>query len=571
VDAVLGQDTFALAILQTMEGKSLSNIDFPVARALLVRDVRRSSAAEVLGIIKEVMRTSEGTSWLHSWRSQLVSLFVASHDTLENEALLRGMLTTERFPLEPSWVLRPLEHYSDTGNLDKFLDWLRFSVRNGFRFDTSSASKLTSLLSKRWSVPSPNASKILSDVEPFLIRVNGIGGTDAVATEKDPNTEAVEDQVFKEMVNQIRDSNWDVAVTIYAKYLATGLPFSSRCLGLAVTAGLNRDGPLSETAKRFIREGQDQGQDVTNELRRLLVASFPSVSSPSVRLALASEQGLDTSPDLYNIVARECIARREYKEALQICEQSAAEHGERKLGYDEMNFSNLLQIYMALRTRSACAALGHLVSDFVSQPQWWHRSSICKEALKYQLKRLKGRPIHDRILHQAVVAALDTALQHVAKQRAEAGNPDWIAAEVTAILCSDANAAEQSRQHLIEPSTKIIPLGVKKQKTTEPQPASLGHDLEPDRLTWDVPEPKPSREGLNVTIRASSEQKWDALEEQIKKARVGKPVHKAAPRDDTPAEWGSFSGQAPDRGLSKDAKTMTEEGLAARAAVPTTA
>ncbi|KAK0391291.1 hypothetical protein NLU13_0792 [Sarocladium strictum] len=566
-EAVARHDTLALAILQTIDEQGSMGTDLTVARALLVRDAHHASADDVLKRVEGVRRLPEGESWLRSWWLQLVNIFVLSHESAENVVLLKGMYAMEPFALQQSWVEQPLKDYSETGDLDNFIDWLSFSVQSGFQFDTQSASKLTALLTEKWSVPLRDIEKVLPAIKPYLIPANDLEKVRA------QQIGPPDHHVFTQMRQQCHEKNWHAAITIFDNSLAQDLPFSGRCLGMAVTACLERDGPSSEAARYFVESASSQGHDVTDQRRRLLIASCKSGRRPGQALTTALEQGLKMSAEAYIVVARECIERKQWTEALQICERRASEFGNGKLGYDEQNFSALLRIYVLLGTPSAYEALGRLVTDFISEPRWWHRSKLCKETIKHQQKRLLSERRADPRLIEAVKLALAAAQEHIAESRARSGNPDWIMAEVIAILQSGKKVSKAAKQAArsrdwrfrnsdlaasicsrqikspeVPKTPKITPQPARQQ---ERQPATpSGSDpwqaLRSQRHVEKIPQ-RQLTNGLKLdntkANAASVEQSWEALEEQAEASLQKLGIH-AGPRQKAPATSGRAKAKA---------------------------
>jgi hypothetical protein len=247
---------------------------------------------------------------------------------------------------------------------------------------------------------------------------------------------AIEDETFSHMVRKCRDKNWDATIRLYEEYSSANSNFSSRCLGLAVTACLNRDGPPSQTARELLRQEHAKGHDARNETARLLTASFLNTSDPEKALAAASDQGFDIPASVFNSVARTLAGELKSPfKALRVCERWAAVHGNGRLGFDEKHFSTLVRVYVLLNSSPAYAALGELIHGFIAQPRWWHRGDLCKETIKYQQKWIRQRT-EKWDLTDAALHSLDLALEHIAQQRARCGNPDWIAGKIVDILTS---------------------------------------------------------------------------------------------------------------------------------------
>ncbi|KAL2208677.1 hypothetical protein CC79DRAFT_1331835 [Sarocladium strictum] len=437
-DAIVTADPVALSVLQQAEGDGTLCTSAVFMQAAVLRDAPKCSADEVVAAMSKIVQVPSGISLLPVWWPPLVTVFIKSHQPHENETLLRSLRELGPLWMDAAWVQHLLDHHSKVGQLDRFLDWLRFCMESGFRFDTESASYLGRLLAERWSLPSCTVRQTMEKIRPFVI---GDRQTKQVAQEPGSNAQvgAIEHEVFKQMTENCQRKYWAVTITLYDKYISTDAPFSSRCLELAITACLERDGPSSEHAKAFVKHSQSQGHDATHESRRLLMAEFEQGSAPGQALVRAHDQGLDISSEMFNMIARECIDRHQMQDALDVCDRWVAKHGAGHLGFDEYNFATLIRLYVLLGTRTAHAALEQLVSDFIAHPRWWHRSNTCKNTIKYHLKLLiQGRPRGDLSVQLETARALEAALNHVAERRALSGNPDWIARQVVDIICSDS-------------------------------------------------------------------------------------------------------------------------------------
>lgn len=435
----------ALSALRKLEEWRATNFhSYRIAAAL--RDVSEGTPDVAITSIEACMRTPLGLTWITTWRSRLANLFFKAHNPSENEEFLRKLYKVTPFPLEPQWLEAVMRHHSEVGDWSRFVDWVKFCIqsRNQSRSELGVAfvSRLAVMLKLRWGVIPVIVKNFLDAVRPWLAGDTADKQTDelfeaALGHGSAPELGPRETRLFETMKAHNRQGRWDRTMELYNDHIARRGGFSSRCLGLAITACQHKEGPRSESARAFLRDGHIQGQDVSRGVQRLLAGELRHGSDPGELLDAASRQGLELTPQLRNLAAQEYLAQNRSREAIQVCEQAAVDHGSGELAFDQFQFSNLLSAYVRESTPEALDALVALLKDFMARPRWWHRENVCKLSIKHQMKVLikrEERYGHQARWHENALRALDDALCHVSRCRELRGEPWEITRQLTELF-----------------------------------------------------------------------------------------------------------------------------------------
>ncbi|KAH8173352.1 hypothetical protein LIA77_07607 [Sarocladium implicatum] len=449
--AVVENDGFALDLLRKVEDLGIADDHGVLAQAVLIRDAPQLTSEILLARIRQLVQDPADFEWMQQWRPRIASRFIRSHGHVDNEAFLRGLHDIEPFEPALEWVEPILDQYGEIGDLDRFLDWLRFCVSSGCHLQSRLQKRLATSLAKQWTIPPNLLNRLQRDVGQLLAnhKVASSTGQQCTASDVDGQLQGVKptDVVYDELRLYTWKSDWTSVVETYQRHLDSGTSPTAACLGLAVSACLQEESLGILQAKMFVVEAHRRGVDIGEEMRRLLARELRYDPNPGERLAAAQEHGIAITTELYNIVVRRLLQAQDTEKALQLCRHWADEQGDGVSGFDMYNFACFLRGYVQDGSEQGLDALDELMSRFTAETRWWHRSAVCKETIKLCQKRLVDQAANPRMSlwgsstrsamlsrHQDALLALDRGLEHVAKQRAMSGNPGWIVNEVGSIL-----------------------------------------------------------------------------------------------------------------------------------------
>lgn len=448
VDGVVNNDALTLDLLRKLDDHGIADEHGGLAHASIMRDVPQQTPEMLLTRIKQLIQDPADYAWLRKWRQRITSTFVASHKLAENETFLRGFHDIEPDKVASEWVEPILCQHSELGDLDGFLDCLQLCVVSGSHLQPGLLQQTVALLAKQWTIPPNLLQRLQREIGQLLASHSrtSSAGQDSPARDVDSHA-AIKGVGYDELLLKIRQSDPSGAIETYQKLLDQGKSPSAASLGLAVSACLQKEGAGIMQAKTFVVEAHKRSIDVSEEMRRLLARELRHDSDPGARLAAAREHGIVITTELYNIVVRRLLQAQETEQAIQLCQRWADEQGQGVAGFDMYNFACFVRAYVQDGSKQGFDALRELMSRFVAEPRWWHRSAVCKETIKLCQKRLLDQARNPRASswassvrrvmlshHEEALQALDRGLEHVTQRRAVSGDPGWIVHQVGNIL-----------------------------------------------------------------------------------------------------------------------------------------
>jgi hypothetical protein len=241
---------------------------------------------------------------------------------------------------------------------------------------------------------------------------------DKVLREDREKTDAV---IFTWLSKLAEEEQWDKLCQVYTDMSNKGQIKSDRCLRLGVVGHLRADEGRTERAAALVSAAEAQGKNVTHAATPLQLAQIEEGADAEEIIYSSLRRRIRLHDSVYNKASQRLSALGKWQAATEVCQIAARENGGGDLLYSVYNFSNLIYVY----TGSMCYdALGSILDSFCADSAPWHGSSICKESIKFAMKRVAMRAIAAEALskgvkHHETLGRLDAALQHVSICRHE--------------------------------------------------------------------------------------------------------------------------------------------------------
>ena len=234
-------------------------------------------------------------------------------------------------------------------------------------------------------------------------------------------TEKTDADTFRWLSKLADGEQWDKLCQVYTDMSSQGQIQSDRCLRLGVVGHLRADGGRTERAAALVSAAEAQGKDVTHAATPLQLAQIEEGADAEEVIYSSLRRRIRLHDSVYNIASQRLSALGKWQAAIEVCQIAARENGSGDMLYNACNFSNLIYAYTGSMRYDA---LDNILDSFCADSAPWHGSRICKESIKFAMKRVAMRAVAAEALskgvkHRKALDRLDAALQHVSICRHE--------------------------------------------------------------------------------------------------------------------------------------------------------
>ncbi|KAJ2993651.1 hypothetical protein NUW58_g1781 [Xylaria curta] len=392
----------------------------------------------------------------------VLKVFADSHSAAETREFAMAFIQDMGIKFHPYMVTLVAKKYGEAHDMKGFISWLEFCSREGFALHAGFVNSVLKFCSTtgKFSFQElramflgiealhPNCSdeathrilsqaahrggKAYSGVRPKVINVNRMAYTGRTTNHRD---------LYEAMNQQLVNHKPTSALMIYKRAVRYGMPFSSHCLQLAVTAALRSKISSSSAALSMIRDAHAEGHEVGYAVSSFIKWQINAFSgSPQdviihmrnlVRRFESSQIAI--GPDVLTRMAAMCTRISQPDKAIALCrlarDRSSASHP----CFSKENVKVLATAYSQLLDVIGMRSL----LDSLSESEFSSDKTILSHLKSIRRRVTKTRRNHNRA---AFLAAIEGGIQRITEARAKARSDGKLIGQETLRIVGDALA-----------------------------------------------------------------------------------------------------------------------------------
>ena len=339
--------------------------------------------------------------------------------------------------------------YGNRRDVKSFVAWLEYCAQSGLEVDAAFANAILRNLEKGWkfcfedlrtvyhelgslgfSFEDEVTQNIMANSALSASRPGGRGARKRVeslrmplGTQRRTRSISHQDDVYLVMKDASVCGEVQKTTSIYREAMENGMPYSEKCLNLAVQAHLQGSHRNPKEAVRLLKLAQAEGHNVdrvashlvSDELQSIGAHDDPEAKAHAIRkmLARVEESQFALPSTVLNRVAMQLLWAKDYGTAVSLALR-AADVECLSPGYNRVNFIVLLLAYSIRLSTATASSLSSMIINMLKTPL---ASDIhCLRSLKQARRILQRKPHGDKAIRQAQ-AAVEHGIANVERAR----------------------------------------------------------------------------------------------------------------------------------------------------------